>query len=357
MLPLRVKYSSVRQLITSILLILVVSGVSYAFRHVLSYQIVALVLLLAVSILAILFDIIPVLIAAVFSAVVLNFVFIQPIFTFRIDGPEATLMFLMYFVVALINAFLSNKIRRAEKTMFKNAEHANTIKLYDTLFNSLSHELRTPISTIIGATDVLLENESKITATNKNQLTQEISIAAFRLNRQVENLLNMSKLEAGILKPRLDWTDLNELVFKIINQLDARDHRIQFNPTLELPLIKIDKVLLEQIIGNLLHNAIEHTPGNTLIEIHISCALEFCTIIIKDNGTGFPQDTIYHVFEKFYRLPNSAAGGTGLGLSIAKGFTEYLNGTIMLENRKNGGAKFTISLPVESSYLTEYKDE
>lgn len=353
----RKKYGRTKQFIISILLIVFTSGISYVLKDFLSYQIVALVLLLAVSILAIMFEIVPVMVAAIFSAVVLNFVFIEPTFTFRIEGPEATLMFLMYFVVALINAVLSNKIRRAEKTVLESEERANTIKLYDTMLNSLSHELRTPISTIIGATDTLLENELKISEENKHELIKEIGIAGFRLNRQVENLLNMSKLEAGVLKPSLDWTDLNELIFKIIANQKNKYHRIRFEPNTELPLVKIDKVLLEHIIGNLLHNAIEHTPVNTLIEIQVSCLADYCTIVIQDNGTGFPKDTIKYVFDKFYRLPDSAAGGTGLGLSIAKGFTECLNGSIKLENRKTGGAKFTLTIPVESSSITELRDE
>ena len=122
-------------------------------------------------------------------------------------------MFLMYFVIALINAVLTYKIRQVERKIRDEKEKEKTIKLYNTLLNSLSHELRTPISTIIGAIDTIKDNGTKLTESNISDLYTEIEIAGFRLNRQVENLLSMSRLEAGILKPKLDWCDVNELVF------------------------------------------------------------------------------------------------------------------------------------------------
>ena len=130
---------------------------------------------------------------------------------------------IMYFLIALINAALTYKIRQVEKASRKKEEKANTVKLYDTLLNSLSHELRTPIATIIAATDNLQSND-KLTTENKEQLVTEIAKASFRLNQQVENLLNMSRLESGFIKPKKDWCDINEIVYSTVKKIE----RIRF---------------------------------------------------------------------------------------------------------------------------------
>ena len=327
----------------------------YSLIKLIDYRVVALILLLAVSILAMLYDIFPVLSAAILSALIWNFLFIPPTLTFHIGTPEDGLLFLMYFVIALINIVLTSKIRSFERKVRDKGAREKTIRLYNTLLNSLSHELRTPISTIIGAIDTIKENNSKLSDRNKKDLFDEIEIASVRLNRQVENLLSMSRLEAGVLQPKLDWCDINELIFAVIknNKESAINHNVQFDPNDQLPLFKIDRGLLEQVLNNILHNALQYTPLNSTIVISVSWKNDRCQIILSDNGKGVPPNEIHYVFDKFYRLPQTSTGGTGLGLSIAKGFTEALNGTIKLENLNNGGgAKFTIEIPAEVSTIT-----
>jgi len=335
------------------------AGVLYFFVDLIGYKVVAFIMLLGVSILAMVFDIFPVLVAAVLSALIWNFFFIPPTFTFHVGTPEDALMFLMYFVVALINAVLTFKIREAEKKARDEEEREKTIALYNTLLNSLSHELRTPISTIIGAVDTIKENEARISNESKLELYKEIESAGLRLNRQVENLLNMSRLEAGVLKPRPDWCDVNEVIYSIIQNLknDAQHHTLIFTPDESLPLFKLDRGLIEQILHNIIHNSIKYTAEKSTITIQVSQHEKNCRFIIFDNGKGFPENEMDSVFEKFHRLPNSKPGGTGLGLSIAKGFTEALNGTLTLRNIPTGGAHFTIDIPAESSAITDLKNE
>src|SRR5690606_38962600 len=236
------------------------------------YQVVALILLLQVSILAMLFDIFPVLITAVLSALIWNFFFIPPLYNFTIGTPEDALMFLMYFVIAMINTVLTFKIRQFEKKAREKEERENTIKLYDTLLNSLSHEMRTPLATIIGSVDSIKENEHKLSDENRRELFSEIEIASFRLNRQVENLLNMSRLEAGVLQPKPDWCDFNALVFSIIKvyREEKISQTIVSEPNESLPLFNLDSGLLEQMFHNLIHNAVQYTPKNPLISIEIT---------------------------------------------------------------------------------------
>jgi len=345
------------QYFLSVLPVFVVSLVCFSFKNLIDYKIVALILLMTVSVVAMLFEILPVLLAAILSAVIWNFFFIPPLYTFDIGNTEDVLMFLLYFLIALVNAVLTFKIRQAEKKARDKEEKEKELRLYNTLLNSLSHELRTPISAILGCVDVLKEGIHNLSAENQAELLNEMEIAANRLNRQVENILNMSRLESGMLKPKLDWTDMNELVNNAIHKLLPTNHQFIFQNSECLPLFKLDSGLTGEIVYNLLHNAVQYTPAKSRIEIAVKHQDENCTIAVSDNGNGFLAEEIPLVFDKFYRIPNSRTGGSGLGLSIVKGFTEAQNGTVKLENNQFGGATFTIVIPSETSYLNNLKNE
>ena len=344
-------YSQRTQYFIALIAVLLVGGICFPFAGLIGYRAVALILLLVVSLNAILFDILPVMLSALLSALFWNFFFIPPIWYLQIATPEDALMFLMYFVIASINAVLTYKIRQVERNERDQIEKEKAIKLYNTLLNSLSHELRTPIATIIGSLDTLRDQQIKLSTTNREALYTEIEIASFRLNRQVENLLSISRLEAGFIQPKYDWIDLNELIFKTVklSKDDGFTHQILVNTQDDFPLAKLDPGLLEHILYNLIHNALQHTPKQSIITIDQTISSTHCIITISDNGSGFPEHEIDKVFEKFYRIANTSVGGTGLGLSIVKGFTEAMNGKIYLKNRKQGGAQFTLEIPCEFS--------
>jgi two-component system sensor histidine kinase KdpD len=352
------KLSLVRQYILSIALVLVTAVACYFGSGIIGYKTVALLLLVTVSVAAMLFDILPVLLAAVLSALIWNFFFIPPVFTFHIQSAEDLLMFLLYFFIAMVNAVLTLKIRKEEKKVRDKEEKEKTIKLYNTLLNSLSHELRTPVSTIIGAVDTLKENKERISTVNQNELLHQIDMASVRLNRQVENLLNMSRLETGILKLNLDWCDTNELINSVIQKLPRPySQTIFFEPDENLPLFKFDRGLMEQVLQNLLYNAIHYTPENSTIKITVSQQSNQCVISVSDNGHGIPTHELAYIFDKFYRLPHSKTGGSGLGLSIVKGFTEAHHGTVKAVNNPDGGVSFIATFPAEASYLNNLKNE
>lgn len=352
------KYSIQNQYLISIALVFLTSVACFFGSQFIGYKTVALLLLVTVSIVAMLFDILPVLSAAFLSALIWNFFFIPPIFTFHIESTEDLLMFLMYFFIALVNAVLTLKIRKEETKARDKEEKENTIKLYNTLLNSLSHELRTPISTIIGAVDTLKENKEKISANNQNELLNQIDAASTRLNRQVENLLNMSRLETGMLKLNLDWCDTNELINSVIQKLAVPyKQTILFDPNENLPLFYFDRGLIEEVLQNLLYNAIYYTPENSIIRITASQQSNHCIISVSDNGIGIPENEIKYLFDKFYRLPQTKTGGSGLGLSIVKGFIEAHNGTVKAENNPGGGVTFIVEFPAEASYLNNLKNE
>ena len=353
------KINQPKQYLISILAICLLTALCFSLSSFLDYKIVAFILLFNVSLIAMFFDILPVLLAALLSALLWDFFFIPPRFTLQVGSTEDTILLLMYFVIALLNGVLTYKIRQFEKIALQKEEKANMVKLYNTLFNSLSHELRTPIATIIGAADNLQSGNLKLTNENRNELITEISKASFRLNEQVENLLSMSRLESGFVQPKKDWVDLPEIVYGLVKKVEENNitQKIIININPSIPLFKLDKGMLEQIIYNLVNNARLYTSPATEINISAACHTDVLEIIIEDNGMGFPEEEIKNVFNKFYRLKNTRPGGTGLGLSIVKGFTEALGGSVHLENVSTGGAKFTIEIPGETSYLKNLKNE
>ena len=342
-----------RQCVVSIILVLVASLICYAVSSYIGYRVVAFILLLTVSLNAMLFGIWPVLLSAVVSAFIWDFFFIPPRFNFHVGATEDKILLLMYFVIASINGVLTFKIRQVEKLARKKEEKANAVKLYDTILNSLSHELRTPIATIIAATDNLQTGNKNLTDENKGKLIGEIAKASLRLNQQVENLLNMSRLDSGFIKPKLDWCDITDTIHGVVKKIEDNKitQRIKIDINPNIPLVKTDKGLVEEILTNLLSNATHYTPAGSTIHISALIYADILQLVIEDNGHGFPEEEIDDVFDKFYRLKNTKAGGTGLGLSIVKGFTEALKGNVRLENVSPTGARFIVDIPCQISTL------
>ena len=234
---------------------------------------------------------------------------------------------------------------------------AESERLYKTLFNSISHEFRTPIATIMGVSENLMGEVSlPEKALNSEQLA-EIHSAAGRLNRLVANLLDMTRLESGMIKPRLDWCDVRDIVGRSVASLEREleHHKVILNMPDNLPLIRLDFGLIEQAFTNLIHNAALYTPDGSTITVSASVEGDQCVIAIADNGSGLPPDDMDKIFEKFYRAANGRSGGTGLGLTITKGFIEAHHGTISAANRPDGGAEFTVRLPVTKSPKVEEK--
>jgi len=222
-------------------------------------------------------------------------------------------------------------------------------RLYKTLFSSVSHELRTPVATIMGASENLLRDAATPSGTTNLDYAKEIHLAAERLNRLVAHLLDMTRLESGMLKPKLDWSDIRDIIRGATKELEKELalHTVSVNVQDEIPLVKLDFGLMEQVLVNLLHNAAVHTPAGTTITVDAFIANGECVIAVADTGPGVPHDVLPRIFDKFYRAPNARTGGTGLGLAIVRGFVEAHGGTITAQNRAPGGAEFTIRIPMK----------
>ena len=352
------KQSIFKQFIVSNISVIIVALICYASVNYIGYHSVALLLLATVSVLSIFFSIYPVLSAAAMSALIWDFFFIPPHFTLHVTNSEDALLLLMYFVIALTSGVLTSKVRELEKLEFQKEERSHTLKLYKTLFDSISHELRTPIATIVGASDNLLQKDVKIAEEDKLELIDEISVAAFRLNRLIDNLLNMQRVESGMLEIRPDWCEVNELINSPINRLknELATHKVEVNIQNEIPIVRIDFGLIEQSVFNLLHNEALYTQPDSIITINANYDGKNLIITISDNGNGFSEEELKLLFTKFYRITAKKTGGTGLGLSIVKGFVEAPNGTVKVENNTPNGAKFTLIIPVETLLLQDYMD-
>ena len=361
--------SGISQYALAVAAIAATSAICYFLARYLGYQSISLILLFMVSILATFLGIGPVLLAASLSAFIWDVFFIPPRYTIHIERTEDILMLGMFFIIALINGVLTTRVRKQERLARDREERTNALyqltkdlsaaankaqfleesdKLYKTLFNSISHELRIPVATIMGASDSLLSSghpeEIRV------ELLTEILKASERLNRLIENLLNMSRLEGGRIKPRPDWHDIHDLVNEVCENLKEELSRFSVKVTIpeDMPPVKIDFGLMEQVVYNLVHNASQYAPSSTEIGISAFYADGFLNLQIMDRGPGFPENEISLIFNKFYRVGGSKPGGTGLGLSIAKGFVEAHKGMITVENRSDGGAMFRISIPAET---------
>ncbi len=259
-------------------------------------------------------------------------------------------------------ACISQISGKYEREYLRNAARKSYIlsesdKLYKTLFNTISHELRIPVATILGASDTLLSQE--FTEETRKKLYSEISIASVRLNRLIENLLNMSRLESGRITPHPDWSDVHDLVNKVTESLSQELQPFKLSVVIpaEMPLVNIDFGLIEQVLHNLVLNSTQYSPAGSTIRIKFFYDNGTLSIQIMDRGVGFPESELSSVFNKFYRGKDAKAGGTGLGLSIVKGFIEAHKGTVTAENRQNGGSVFTIKLPVEISDMNSYNSQ
>ena len=230
-----------------------------------------------------------------------------------------------------------------------------TEKLQTALLNSISHELRTPLATITGVLSSLGESEKskdvneKLDSSTKIELVESATRQAKQLNRIVENLLEMTRIEAGTVHVNSELSDVRDLIGSILNQMAERlsHHKVRVNIPIDIKLIPMDSVLIGQVLNNILDNACKYSPAGSPIEVSVEMNDNNALVHIKDQGVGIPEEDLERVFDKFYRVQReSQVNGTGLGLSICKGIIEAHEGHIWANNNSDRGATITFSLPV-----------
>ncbi len=233
----------------------------------------------------------------------------------------------------------------------QEAEHAHvraeTEAMRASLLASVSHDLRTPLTTIRGSAEALLTADHALDADARRALASDIAAESDRLERLVANLLDMTRLESGTIDLAASPTPIEEPIGAAIRRaevvLDDRPLGVDVPP--DLPLVQIDPVLIEQALIHLLENAARHTPPGTPIEIVAAAAGNRLVVRVADRGPGLPPGEIGRVFDKFYRA-DAGRGGSGLGLAICRAIAAAHGGTVTAANRSGGGAEFTLSLPL-----------
>jgi two-component system sensor histidine kinase KdpD len=226
-----------------------------------------------------------------------------------------------------------------------------TDELRAALMNAVSHDLRTPLSSIIASAGSLLQDEVEWTKEERRDFLRAIESEAERLNRLVGNLLDLSRIEAGTLKPEMGWYDLGSLLEELAGRLADPDHTLCTEVPAELPPLKFDYVEIDQALTNLVENAVKHTPAGTTITVSVNVAEGQVRIEIVDDGPGIPAGALPRIFDPFVRAApdGTRATGSGLGLAVAQGFIEAHGGTICAENRVSGGARFIVTLPAPAA--------
>jgi two-component system, OmpR family, sensor histidine kinase KdpD len=230
---------------------------------------------------------------------------------------------------------------------------AESERLSKTLLDSMSHEIRTPLAAIKNATSNLVDfQESKWTG-EQQAMISEINEATERLNRLVGNVLDMTRLESGAVKAKLTLCDVRDLTNIVAREMrkELAQHQLKLEIPTDLPLVRMDFVLMQQALNNLLSNAAFHTPAGTAVTLTVRIKGEEAVFTVTDRGRGIDAGSLAYVFDKFYRAPSARAGGTGLGLSLVKGFVEAQGGRVSVENQPGGGAKFSIHLPLQKQPL------
>jgi len=226
-----------------------------------------------------------------------------------------------------------------------------TEQMRSSLLSSVSHDLRTPLAVVTGAASSLLEDE--IDTDTRRELTETILQEAQRLNRLVRNLLDMTRLEAGAVHVNKEWLPLEEVVGAALNRVEdaLAGRQVVTDLPADLPLVPVDAVLVQQLLVNLLENALKYTPAESPLEIRARMHAGGVEMVVADRGPGIPPGEEQRIFDKFYRIGGARGGGVGLGLAICKGIVRAQGGQIFVMNRPGGGAEFHIYLPVDGAPL------
>jgi two-component system sensor histidine kinase KdpD len=242
---------------------------------------------------------------------------------------------------AIERVLLAEEAQRAQLTI-------ETERMRNAVLNAVSHDLRTPLATIVGATSSLLEENGGIDREGRKGLLRAAHDEAIRLDRLVNNLLAMTRVEAGALKVEKEWLPLEEVIGAALVRVEDRLGRRVVSTTLpsDAALVLLDGVLIEQVLINLLDNAIKYTPQESPIDLSAEMTRDGLNLAVADRGPGIPPGDLERIFDKFYRAAAIGAPGVGLGLSICRGIVEAHGGRMWAENRPGGGAVFRFVLPM-----------
>lgn len=304
---------------------------------------IAMLYLLAVVLIALRHGRGPVIAASVLNVAAFNFFFVPPRGTFSVEEPQYLLTFAMMLAVGLIISGLTGRVRARARAQAELALEAETERMRSALLASISHDLRTPLAVITGAASSLAERGEKLAPEERKALAQSIFHQARDIAELVTKVLQMTRLETGAMRPERDWDSLAEIAGAVLRRLRERlaSHLVMVDLPEDLPLVRVDASLIEQVLANLLENAARYTPPRTLVRLRAQVTGGELVVSVEDFGPGLPPEELEHIFKKFHR-------GAGLGLAICRAIVKLHGGRIWAERLPGIGTAFRFTLPIEA---------
>ena len=313
---------------------------------------IAMVYLLAVVIVALKFSRGPAILASILSVGAFDYLFVPPRGTFTVDDVQYLLTFAIMLAVGLIISRLVLSIRRQSAAQAALEIEAETERIRSALLASISHDLRTPLAVMAGASSSLAESGERLTPAERHALAKSVFEQAREMSEHVNKVLQMTRLETGAIKVQRDWASLAEITGSALSRLEERmaAHRVIIELSEDLPLVRVDATLIEQALGNLLENCAKHTPPGTIVRLRAEPRAEEILVSVEDYSGGIPEGNIERVFEKFNRGSVEDTGtGMGLGLPICRAIVRLHGGKAWAERIPAGGTAFRFTLPLEKS--------
>ncbi len=292
--------------------------------------------------------------AAVFSAALsvlaFDIIFVPPAGMLTVQDLQYLLTFAIMLAVALAISSLRLRARREEARRITMAVEADRERLRSTLLASISHDLRTPLAVMAGASSSLAEQGEQLSAAERAALARSIYDQTAAMTGQVDKVLQMTRLELGGLALERDWASIAEIAGTVIGRLQSRleHHRVAIDIPDDLPLVRVDAPLIALVFSNLLENAARHTPADTTVHVRARQSGNEIEVCVDDFGPGLGEQDMDRLFDKFHqRRQEGSAAGIGLGLAICRAIIELHGGRIQAESLPGGGARFRFVLPVE----------
>lgn len=319
---------------------------SFAGAHAAAFVTVLPVGVLAITVR---FGIPPAVFTAVAGVLIFDFVFVPPALTLSMPGFKDGLTLVVMIAVAAVAGVLAQQLRRQVEQARRQAE---VERVRNALLSSLSHDLRTPLTALVGAGTALLED--RLDARERREFSLMVAEEAGRLNHLVGNLLELTRLESGSLTTKTAPQAIDEVIGAALVRLERRlaGRSVTTDVPEDVPLVRFDPVLVDQVLLNLLENILRYTPEGSPIDIRVRGHAHEIVVEVADRGPGVPEGDEERVFEKLYRSPLAKGdGGVGLGLTICRAIMTAHAGEIWLENRTGGGVVVSLALPIQPGSL------
>jgi two-component system sensor histidine kinase KdpD len=324
--------------------------VGYAMRGRFDLVNIAMVYLLGVVMVALYQPRGAAIAASVLAVATFDVVFVPPEGAFTVSDFQYLLTFAIMLAVGLIVSRLMERVRRQVREQALLEIDAQTERVRSTLLASISHDLRTPLAVMAGASSTLVEAGERMNPAARHALARSIFEQVQDLSDRVNKLLQMTRLELGAIQINRDWTSVTDIVDSALRRLAARlaQHRLVVDVPADLPLARIDAMLIEQALGNLLENAAKHTPPGTVVSVLARAERARLILTVEDRGDDAVDIDLEQLFRKFHHGSSAGgAGGVGLGLAICRAIVALHQGQCWAERIPGGGMRFQISLPTE----------